>query len=99
MAAAASEGGQRRAVATAANAAWRGRPPTGLGTGRGRERPAGDGSRRRRRRRRRRPALWAAAGAAASRVPAEWLVAAVPPALGEPGLAVSRLLPVWTTYD
>ena len=38
--------------------------------------------------RRRRPALWAAAGAAASRVPAGWLVAAVP-ALGAGGVTAA----------
>ena len=37
---------------------------------------------------------WAAAGSAASRVPAGW-PAAVPPGLGAPGLAIARLLPVW----
>ena len=73
----------------------------GRGRGRRRARLAWGGSRRGRGGRRRRPAAhrskrdgWAAAGSAASRVPAGWL-AAVPPALGAPGPAISRLLPVW----
>ena len=97
-------GGRRRRVRPV-------RPPLGSswgrrGRGRGRRRArlAWGGSRRGRRRWRRRPAAhrkhrskrdgWAAAGSAASRGPAGWL-AAVPPGLGAPGLAVARLPPIW----
>ena len=94
-------GGRRRRVRPV-------RPPLGSswgrrGRGRGRRRArlAWGGSRRGRWWWRRRLAAhrskrdsWAAAGSAASRGPAGWL-AAVPPGLGAPGLAVARLPPIW----